>query len=149
MAQLVLGPFDPALAMAGLTHKAGQAGGVASFVGYVRSADDQVSTLFLEHYAGFTEQALQEIEQAACNQFGLIESLVIHRAGLMVPGDAIVMVVAVATHRKPAIKAVDYMMDRLKTDAPFWKKESGPKGEIWIEPTDDDYATRANWDLET
>jgi molybdopterin synthase catalytic subunit len=146
MAELVLVPFDPAVAMSRISHQVGQAGGVASFVGYVRSGDNQVSSLFLEHYAGFTETIMDEIEHTARTQFGLIETLVIHRAGLMRPGDAIVMVVAVATHRKPAIKAMDYMMDRLKTDAPFWKKETGPMGATWIEPTEDDYAKRADWE---
>jgi molybdopterin synthase catalytic subunit len=145
MAELALAQLDPQAIMARLGPQVGQAGGVASFVGYVRS-DDEVSSLYLEHYPGFTEKVLQDIETAARTQFGLIDTLLLHRAGLMMPGDAIVMVVAVASHRKPAITGMDYMMDRLKTDAPFWKKESGPKGETWIEPTQNDYAKRALWE---
>lgn len=107
-----------------------------------------MSRLELEHYDGFTLGVLNEIEAIAKARFDLIETLVIHRVGEMDIGEAIVLVIAIALHRKPAIQAIDYMMDRLKTDAPFWKKEIGPQSAKWIEPRAQDYAARQGWDAE-
>ncbi len=131
-----------------LSGKHGEAGGIASFTGYVRADAGSVSKLVLEHYDGFTQVVLDEIEASAKSAFDLIETLVVHRVGAIEIGEAIVMVIAIAPHRKPAIQAIDYMMDRLKTDAPFWKKEIGPQGETWIEPRAQDYAARKDWDTD-
>jgi molybdopterin synthase catalytic subunit len=149
MAKILRTPFDPERCVAAFTISQLDLGGVASFVGYVRSDNERVLCLNLEHYEGFTDIVLGEIETLAQERFGLNATLIIHRVGLLKPKEPIVLVAAAAAHRKPAIEAVDYMMDRLKTDAPFWKKEISATGEQWIEPRPQDYLSRANWDQQT
>jgi molybdopterin synthase catalytic subunit len=148
LAQIVTIPFEPEALLATLVSTHSEAGGVASFTGYIRAGAGVVTKLVLEHYDGFTLGVLDELEASAKSRFDLIETLVVHRVGDMNVGEAIVMVIAVAQHRKPAIQAIDYMMDALKTDAPFWKKEIGPQGTTWIEPRAQDYAARQNWDTD-
>lgn len=146
MAHIVTIPFVPETLLTTLSHKHAEAGGIASFTGYVRADLGAVSKLVLEHYEGFTLGVLNEIEATAKARFDLLETVVVHRVGEMEVGEAIVVVIAIALHRKPAIQAIDYMMDRLKTDAPFWKKEIGPQGVKWIEPRAQDYVARQDWD---
>jgi molybdopterin synthase catalytic subunit len=122
------------------------AGAMANFVGYVRGEGGVVNTLILDHYPGFTEQEIGRIEALAVARFGLIDALIIHRYGAMSPGEPIVLVSVLAAHRKAALQAVDFIMDHLKTDAPFWKREAGVGGERWVEPRADDRAARAHWD---
>ena len=124
------------------------AGALASFIGTVRSnADDRdVVSLELEHYPGFTERRIAEIEADARTRFDVIDMLIIHRYGPMRPGEAIVLVAALSAHRREALQAVDYLMDRLKTEAPFWKREVRPDGAEWIEPRRRDLEDRARWD---
>lgn len=122
------------------------AGAMASFVGYVRGEGGGVDALILDHYPGFTEQEIGRIEGLAFERFGLIDALIIHRYGAMKPGEPIVLVSVLAAHRKAALQAVDFIMDHLKTDAPFWKREAGADGERWIEPRSDDRAARLQWD---
>ncbi len=143
-AQLVLSSFDPSAALATFTAGETRAGALASFVGLVRGAG--VEALILEHFDGFTEAAIAAIETDALGRFDVLDTLVIHRAGEMAPGEAIVLVAALSRHRKQALACVDYLMDRLKTEAPFWKRERRADGEHWIEPRSDDYATRAAWE---
>jgi molybdopterin synthase catalytic subunit len=147
MAIVLHHPFDPAQLL-GEFH-AGQAnfGGLASFTGFVRSENGDVLSLTLEHYNGFTEAVLDQIEQDAIARFQLLSCLLVHRAGIMLAGEPIVLVAALAPHRKPALLAIDYLMDRLKTEAPFWKKETGPTRSTWIEPRAEDYDARKQWDL--
>jgi molybdopterin synthase catalytic subunit len=136
-------PFDPGAELIAL----GTAGAVASFTGHVR-ADDGVSTLELEHYPGMTERALEEIAANAADRWALSVVRIVHRVGPMQPGEAIVFVGAASTHRAAALEACAYLIDRLKTDAPFWKRESRAHSDAasWVEPraTDDDAAAR--WD---
>ncbi|MFA5964301.1 MAG: molybdenum cofactor biosynthesis protein MoaE [Sphingomonas sp.] len=121
------------------------AGGVASFTGLVRG-DDGVETLELEHYPGVTEAALRHIGEAAVARWNLIGARIVHRVGAMVPGDIVVFVGAAARHRAPALEACAYLIDRLKTDAPFWKRETLPEGARWVEQRDGDRAASARWE---
>ena len=122
-------------------------GAVVCFTGLVRDASkgEDVSALELDHYPGFTEQRIEEIEAEARRRFDLIDVLIVHRHGRMQPGETIVLCAAASAHRRAAFEAADFMMDALKTDAPFWKKESGGAGERWIEPREQDHADRARW----
>jgi molybdopterin synthase catalytic subunit len=146
-------PFDPHAETAAFQRGRAEAGALATFVGSVRETahGDSVVALELEGYPGFTEKQIAQIETDARARFDVIDTLVIHRYGRMAPGEAIVLVAALSKHRREALQAVDYLMDRLKTEAPFWKKEvrpakSGGETAEWIEPRSDDRASRAKWD---
>lgn len=145
--RLVEQPFEPYAELARFSEGRPADGAVASFVGLARAdrAGQPVSALVLEHYAGFTERSLAEIAVAALERFPVSDVLVIHRAGRIGPGEAIVLAAAAAPHRRAALDAVNYLMDRLKTDAAFWKREDGPAGSRWIEPTEHDRAARESW----
>jgi molybdopterin synthase catalytic subunit len=121
-------------------------GAVAAFVGTVRDVNDasQVSGLTLEHYAGMTEAALEAIVDEARRRFDIRDALVVHRVGPLAPGDQIVLVVVTSAHRGTAFDACEFVMDYLKTRAPFWKKERRPDGERWVDAraSDDEAAQR-------
>ncbi|MEZ5946710.1 MAG: molybdenum cofactor biosynthesis protein MoaE [Hyphomonas sp.] len=138
-------PFSPEAELASFRAGLAGTGAVASFAGYVRGEAGGVETLELDHYPGVTEKEIARIEAMAQARFDITASLVIHRFGKMAPGEPIVLVAAAAAHRKPALAAVDFLMDYLKTDAPFWKRETGPDGARWIEPTETDRAARKDW----
>ena len=137
--------FDVAAELNSFREKLIDVGGLASFAGYVREEGGSINALQLEHYPGFTEAYIGELSQLATNRFELIDHLVIHRVGRMMPGEVIVLVAAAAKHRRAALDAVDFLMDHLKTHAPFWKKEFSPQGESWIEPRQEDYTSHRNW----
>lgn len=122
-------------------------GAVVAFVGLARDSSraGPVTGLYLDHYAGFTERSLQVIATDAGARFAVSDIRVIHRCGEVVPGESIVFVAVAAPHRRSAFEAADYLMDRLKTEAAFWKREDGPDGSRWIEPTDQDRADRGRW----
>ncbi|MES2058035.1 MAG: molybdenum cofactor biosynthesis protein MoaE [Pseudomonadota bacterium] len=120
------------------------AGGIATFTGLVR-ADDGVSTLELEHYPGATDAALLALAEQAARRWSLLAVTVIHRVGLMQPGERIVFVGAAAAHRAPALEACAFLIDRLKTDAPFWKRETRGGNARWVEPRGSDDAAAARW----
>lgn len=122
----------------------GGAGGVATFVGLVR-ADDGVATLELEHYPGATEGALAALAAEARHRWDLIGARITHRVGVMVPGDVVVFVGTAAAHRAAALEACAFLIDRLKTDAPFWKKETRGGAASWVEPRGSDDAAAARW----
>lgn len=136
--------FSPDAELARLTQS-GDVGALATFVGYCRAEahGGAVSRLELDHYPGFTEAELQKMAEAAMARHELIDLLVVHRVGAIPAGEPIVLVAALSAHRTAAFKAVEELMDRLKTDAPFWKREVGPEGARWIEPTDADRNRRA------
>ena len=136
--------FDPQAETAAFVSGRDEAGALASFVGYCRAATDgaAVSELRIDHYPGFTEREIARLTQDVHQRFGCLDLAVIHRVGKIRPGDAIVLVAALATHRGDAFEAVRILMDYLKTDAPLWKKESGPAGARWIEPRAEDHARR-------
>ncbi|MEM1398623.1 MAG: molybdenum cofactor biosynthesis protein MoaE [Pseudomonadota bacterium] len=140
------GDFDPGLEMAKLTEGRTDIGAVVSFTGLVRdmAGDEPISELTLEHYPGMTERQLEEIEAEAKRRWPLDASLIIHRYGPMAPGDRIVLVVTASAHRAAAFAAAEFLMDWLKTKAPFWKSEKTPSGDRWVEAktADDDAAAR-------
>ncbi len=138
-------PFDPHGETAAFAAGHKEAGALASFVGLCRAEGGSVDTLHLDHYPGFTETEIAQIDTEARTRFDLIDTLIIHRSGAVSPGEPIVLAAALAAHRKAALQAVDFLMDYLKTGAPFWKRESGPEGERWIEPGAQDYQARAEW----
>ena len=125
------------------------AGAVVSFVGLARPTDKAgtpLSRLFLDHYPGMTERSLEMIAADALARFDVTDVMVVHRCGEVSPGAAIVFAAAASAHRRAAFEAADYLMDRLKTEAVFWKREDGADGSQWIEPTDTDHADRARWE---
>lgn len=135
-------PIDAGIECAAIS--ATGAGGIATFVGLVR-ADDGVATLELEHYPGATEAALAMLAARAVERWGLIDARITHRVGVMVPGDIVVFVGTAAAHRAAALEACAFLIDRLKTDAPFWKKETRGEDASWVEPRGSDDAAAARW----
>jgi molybdopterin synthase catalytic subunit len=140
------GDFDVAREIAALRAGDARVGAVAAFIGLVRDINDAaaVSTLTLEHYPGMTEKALARIVDEAKSRWNVYDALVIHRVGELKPTDQIVLVVVTGAHRGEAFAACEFIMDYLKTRAPFWKKEQTPAGERWVEAraSDDDAAAR-------
>lgn len=148
-ARLAPATFDPALELAAFSAAAVGAGSVVSFSGVVRSASrdgGEVTGLFLDHHPRLTQASLTDAAEAAAARFDVGAVCVVHRAGNVSPGEPIVFVAAASPHRRAAFDAVDYLMDRLKTDAVFWKREDAVDGSRWIEPTPADRAARARWE---
>lgn len=140
--------FDISAEMARLTNADTGVGGVALFVGKVRDHKDgeALTELVLEHYPGMTESELERIEAEAQRRFDLSASLVVHRVGSLKPGDNIVLVIACASHRQNAFAAAEFLMDYLKTRAPFWKKEVLASGEShWVDARESDDEAAAAW----
>jgi molybdopterin synthase catalytic subunit len=135
-------PIDLATELAGVEAKG--AGGIASFTGLVRR-DDGVTELCLEHYPGMTESALIGLAEEAFDRWSLLAVTMVHRIGPMVPGDRIVVVATAAPHRAAALEACAYLIDRLKTDAPFWKRERRGEDAAWVEPRLSDEAAAERW----
>jgi molybdopterin synthase catalytic subunit len=140
-------PFDIAVELATLRAGKTNVGGSAIFVGSVRdmSAGKSVQTMTLEHYPGMTERALAEIEAEACKRWPLDDVLVIHRFGVLHPGDDIVLVIATSAHREAAFQACAFLMDWLKTKAPFWKLESDGQSAQWVDAKESDDAAAGRW----
>jgi molybdopterin synthase catalytic subunit len=140
--------FDAGAEIARLRAGDARIGAVASFVGVARDRNDgaTVSTLALEHYPGMTEKAIEAIVEQAKTRWAVYDLLVIHRIGELRPLDQIVLVVATSSHRGDAFAACQFVMDYLKTEAPFWKRESTPQGERWVEARDSDEAARSRWE---
>ncbi|MBB5714411.1 molybdenum cofactor biosynthesis protein MoaE [Sphingomonas aerophila] len=120
-------------------------GAVATFTGIVR-ADDGVGELELEHYPGVTERALTGLTQEALRRWSLAGATVVHRVGPMRPGERIVFVAATAAHRAAALEACAFLIDRLKTEAPFWKRERRGDEAHWVEQRETDVGAAARWD---
>ncbi|MCA1978924.1 MAG: molybdopterin synthase catalytic subunit MoaE [Thiobacillus sp.] len=122
-------------------------GAVASFVGYARDLNDgsAVRAMTLEHYPGMTEKALAAIGEDAARRWTLIDATIIHRVGRLLPGDPIVLVAVASRHRGDAFAACEFIMDYLKTQAPFWKKEETATGARWVEARSSDDAAAARW----
>ncbi len=120
------------------------AGAVVTFSGLVRG-DDQLSAMDIEHYPGMTERALEAIRTQAIKRWSLVDALIIHRFGKMRPGEQIMMVATAARHRREAFEAAEFLMDYLKSRAPFWKKEFGPNGEAWVSAKDEDEDALKRW----
>lgn len=141
-------PFDPAAELAAFARGRTDVGGVASFVGLVRDehGGERVAAMTLEHYPGMTERKLAEIEAEARSRWPLLDALVVHRYGRMLPGEPIVLVATASAHRQAALEACAFLIDWLKTRAPFWKLEETPAGgEHWVEARASDDAAAARW----
>jgi molybdopterin synthase catalytic subunit len=146
MIRLVQGGFDPGAELTAFCAGRTDSGAVASFVGIARRDGGSATALELQAYPGFTEGEIGRMVEAAMSRFSLHDALVIHRHGPIGPGEPIVMVATAAAHRREAFEACDYLMDYLKSRAPFWKKEHGPAGARWVEPTERDLDDLARWD---
>jgi molybdopterin synthase catalytic subunit len=122
-------------------------GAIACFIGVVRDLNDgdSVASMTLEHYPGMTEKALEGIVAQAHRRWDLYEALVVHRVGELRPTDPIVLVIVTSAHRGAAFAACEFIMDYLKTEAPFWKKEATPTGTRWVEARESDDAARERW----
>jgi len=139
--------FDPGQETARLTEGRTDIGGVVSFVGLVRdmAGGQPVEEMTLEHYPGMTERQLEQIEAEANRRWDLDGSLIIHRFGRLSPGDRIVLVATASAHRAEAFSAAEFLMDWLKTKAPFWKSELTPKGSQWVDAKSSDDEAAARW----
>ena len=122
-------------------------GAVVSFSGYVRefSKEKQLKYMELEHYPGMTEKALESIVQKAKSHWSIEQTIIIHRVGKLLPKDVIVGVIVSSRHRSNAFKACEFIIDFLKTEAPFWKKEISDKGEVWVSERQEDIIKKTNW----
>jgi len=139
--------FDLSTEIAALRSGDLEVGAIVSFVGTVRDMNlgSQVNSMELEHYAGMTEKALANIIVEAKSRWSIHEALVIHRIGKMLPGEQIVLVAVTGQHRGEAFAACEFIMDYLKTAAPFWKKEATPTGEHWVDARSTDDEAMARW----
>ena len=139
--------FDAGAAIAHLRSADRGAGAIAAFIGTVRDVNDDatITGLTLEHYPGMTEAALEDIVAEAKARFDIRDALVVHRVGALLPGDQIVLVVVSSAHRASAFDACAFIMDLLKTRAPFWKKERLPDAERWVEARASDDEAAARW----
>lgn len=139
--------FDAGEEIARLHRERSEIGAVVSFVGVVRgkSNGETLTRMTLEHFPGMTERELERIAQEARKRWTLIDVVIVHRVGDLAPGDRIVLVVTAATHRKAAFEAAEFLMDYLKTRAPFWKREFRTSGEHWVEARDGDDDAAARW----
>ena len=140
--------FSPGAELSAFEKNAMGAGAIVSFSGLVRDAasSGEVISLYLQAYSPLTERGIEKAMTEAEARWALTALTVIHRTGNMHPGEAIVFVAAASAHRRAAFKAADFLMDYLKTEAIFWKKEVTSKGEHWIEPRVQDYEDRARWE---
>jgi molybdopterin synthase catalytic subunit len=138
--------FDIGAEVARLKAGRSDIGAIVTFLGTVRDQDGAVAAMTLEHYPGMTEAELARVEAEACARWPLQASLVVHRHGSLKPGDNIVLVVTASEHRDAAFEAARFLMDYLKTRAPFWKREDGPSGARWVEAEARDDASLTRWD---
>jgi len=143
--------FDMSHEVAVLRSGKTDVGAVCVFVGTVRDRNDgdDVSTLELEHYPGMTEKSIQRMLHEAQQRFEIISAKVIHRVGILSPLDQIVLVAVTSAHRGQSFQACEFLMDYLKTQAPFWKKETGPNGSHWVDARISDDQALARWGIQT
>ena len=137
--------FDPGPLLSGFCRGRAETGAVASFTGLARAEGGETKILELEAYPGFTEAQIRAIAETARTRFDLQDLMIVHRIGQIAPGEPIVFVATAAAHRRAAFEACDYLMDYLKSRAPFWKKEHGAEGARWIEPRAQDHEDIARW----
>lgn len=142
--------FDLSTELAALRAQDARVGAVCSFVGVVRDRSDgaDVASMELEHYPGMTEKAIEAMIDEALRRFDLFGVRVIHRVGLLAPLDQIVLVAVTSAHRGESFQACEFLMDYLKTQAPFWKKEATPDGARWVDARVSDDAALARWGIE-
>ena len=137
--------FDIGAEIAALKAGRTDIGAIVAFTGSVRDQHGAVSEMTLEHYPGMTERELERIEEETNARFPLQASLIVHRIGMLKPGDNIVLVITASEHRDAAFDAARFLMDYLKTSAPFWKRETGPEGARWVEAKAGDEAAASRW----
>lgn len=142
--------FDVGAELAQLRAGRPEVGALAAFVGLVRDINDgsAVGEMVLEHYPAMTQKALDGIVAQARERWNIFDALVIHRVGRLRPTDQIVLVAVTSAHRGDAFQACEFIMDYLKTQAPFWKKEETPQGSRWVEARTSDEAAAARWSVE-
>jgi len=140
--------FDVGRELAALRREDPRVGAVAAFIGTVRDVNDAaaVATMTLEHYPGMTEKSLAAIIDEARQRWDIVDALIVHRVGELKPSDQIVLAAVTSAHRGEAFAACEFIMDYLKTRAPFWKKEATPSGARWVEARQSDDAAAARWD---
>lgn len=138
-------PFDQGEELDIFTAGALGAGAVVSFTGLVRNEGGALTAMEIEHYPGMTERAITEIAETARTRWNLTDVLVIHRHGRLASGEQIMMVATAARHRRDAFEAAEYLMDYLKSRAPFWKKEFGADGAEWVAAKDEDEDALTRW----
>lgn len=139
--------FDVAAEMDKVRRANPQTGAVVSFLGQVRDLNQgsEISSMFLEHYPGMTEKSLESLIKSARERWNIHEVTIIHRVGNLSPLDQIVLVVVASMHREDAFRACEFIMDFLKTEAPFWKREVTPSGERWVEAKQSDEIAKQKW----
>jgi len=140
--------FDAGAEISRLRSGNAKVGAVASFIGVVRDLNDgeAVAGMTLEHYPGMTERSIEAIVEEARSRWEIIDALVVHRVGPLLPTDQIVLVIVTSSHRGDAFSACEFLMDYLKTRAPFWKMERLPEGARWVEARASDDAAAARWE---
>jgi molybdopterin synthase catalytic subunit len=139
-------PFDPGSLFNDFLEANKGAGAAVTFTGLVRSTpDDPIASMTLEHYPALAQRQLEDLRTNAMTRFELLEGRIIHRFGRLYPGEPIVQVMTLAPHRQAAFDGANFIMDTLKTTAPFWKKEEGPDGTRWVEAKDSDDKATARW----
>ena len=141
--------FDLGAELSALRASDARVGALASFLGLVRDINDgaSVSEMTLEHYPGMTEKALEAIVTEAKGRWNIYDALVIHRVGPLKPCDQIVLVAVTSAHRGEAFAACEFIMDYLKTRAPFWKREATPDGDHWVDARETDDSAAARWEM--
>ncbi|WP_282026754.1 molybdenum cofactor biosynthesis protein MoaE [Limimaricola cinnabarinus] len=139
------GPFDAGAELDAFSHGRHEVGAVVSFTGIVRDREGGLIAMEIEHYPGMTEKAIAKIAEKARARWDLADILVIHRFGSLPLGQPIMMVATAAAHRRAAFEAAEYLMDYLKSRAPFWKKEVTRSGEHWVEATPEDEDALSRW----
>ncbi|MEH6737686.1 MAG: molybdenum cofactor biosynthesis protein MoaE [Sulfitobacter sp.] len=139
-------PFDLGVESAAFATGHSDMGAIVTFTGIVRDLpNNSMDAMEIEHYPGMTEKAIEAMAEDAKTRFSLGDVLVIHRHGRLQPGEMIMMVATAARHRKDAFEAATFLMDYLKSRAPFWKREISATGEVWVESKDEDEAALARW----
>ena len=140
-------PFDIATETVAMSQGRTDIGAIASFIGLARDTNSgsEVTAMTLEHYPAMTEKALAVIVDEALQRWILLDVTLIHRVGRLLPGDPIVLVIVASSHRAEAFAACEFLMDALKTRAPFWKKEETSEGERWVEARESDNAAAGRW----
>ncbi len=145
--------FDVEKIISNLRKNKPSIGAVVSFIGYVREYNEDTKTkklkqMYLEHYPGMSEKALMKIELNAKSRWGLEDVFIVHRIGKLLPSEPIVAVIVASQHRKNAFEACEFIIDFLKTDAPFWKKEISDQDELWVQNRVEDNQKKASWNIE-
>jgi molybdopterin synthase catalytic subunit len=145
--------FDVEKIISNLRKNKPSIGAVVSFIGYVREYNEDIKTkklkqMYLEHYPGMSEKALMKIELNAKSRWSLEDVFIVHRIGKLLPSEPIVAVIVASQHRKNAFEACEFIIDFLKTDAPFWKKEISDQDELWVQNRVEDNQKKASWNIE-